>query len=319
VISESLKNLIHDNQSFCIASHINPEYDAIGSTVALGLSLKKMGKTIYLFNKDGVPESVKFLPSSDLVTSVVPEQLFDVLFIVDCGSIERVGVKDLKARKVAIIDHHIPNGEEGDERWVDPKAGAAGELIYLFLKSLHVNIDKDIALNLYTSIFTDTGGCRYSNTTPQTMRILADLLEIGVDIQKLNEALYESVPLRQLKLIGHCLTHLKKDGPISWIVITQDIYEKTGSTAEDTENLVNYPRMLKDVTVAFLLREVDHNTFKVSLRSKGAINVAEVASNFGGGGHMNAAGCKVHDSPDNVEKRMIEAVRKVLNGPNSMS
>jgi phosphoesterase RecJ-like protein len=319
VTLESLKKLVHHNQSFCIASHINPEYDAIGSTVALGLGLKKLGKSIYLFNKDGVPDAVAFLPSSNLVTSVVPEQTFDVLFIVDCGGIDRIGVNTIKAHKVAIIDHHIPTSEQGDVRWIDPQAGAAGELIYLFLRYINVRIDNDMALNLYTSIFTDTGGCRYSNTTAQTMRILADLLEQGVDTEKLNEALYESLPLRRLKLLGHSLSHLQKEGPISWLTVTQETYRETGAIPEDTESLVNYPRMIKDVTVALLFRELEKDTFKVSLRSKGSINVTDIASIFGGGGHRNAAGCTVHGSIEDVQKKVLAAVREVVNGPDSQS
>jgi phosphoesterase RecJ-like protein len=316
-ISTKLLNVIRDNRTFLIVSHINPEGDAIGSCIALAMGLKKLGKSVYLLNRDPVPEILKFLPFSSTIKQKVPSRKFDVLVVVDCASVERTGLKNLRANTTLIIDHHQPQKRnqrdsslnQSTVRFIDPNASATGEIVYRLLKALSITIDKTIALNLYTAIYTDTGGFRYSNTKSETLDIASGLIKTGVNPWQVTKEVYESLSINRLKLLALTLSTLKKDGNIAWITITKDMFKKTGTSVEDTENFVDYPRMIKDVEVAVLLREERKNLYKISLRSKADIDVEKIARNFGGGGHENASGCRINGSIKEVKRKLSLAIR----------
>lgn len=313
-----LQKLIKENEKFLIVSHINPEGDAIGSCIALALGLKKMRKSVYILSKDPVPDILKFLPHSDLINTKKPSINFDVLILVDCNTIERTGLsslggKNIKIKATAIIDHHSTISP--DKRhiiWVDSKASATGELIYKFLKALRIPIDKKIATNLYTAILTDTGGFQYSNTSVESVRIASDLIEAGAEPWKIAKEVYESISLNCLRLLSQMLLTLEKRGKIAWVTVTRLMFKKTNTCAQDTENFVDYPRKVKGVEVAVLFREKAKSRYKVSLRSKGKVNVADIAKTFGGGGHVSAAGCVVNGSLTEVKKKVLKAVRNAI-------
>lgn len=313
MIPEPLVQLIQNSASFIIASHIHPEGDAIGSTLALGLGLQKKGKQVYFYNKDSVPESLRFLPFSELIKSELPADSFETLLIVDCNSLKRIGADSAPCSKTAIIDHHLPepSGVEA-VKWIVPESASAGELIFKLLKHLGIEIDRAIAENLYTSIFTDTGSLRYSNTTPETLRIVAELMETGINAWEINRMIYENIPLRRIKLLGASLSTLEIDGPIGWITVTDEMLNVTGSTAEDTEELSNVPRQIQGIEVSIFFRQKDNHTFKVSLRSKDRINVAAIAKQFGGGGHFHASGCTVEGTLKDVQYQVITAAKNAL-------
>jgi phosphoesterase RecJ-like protein len=314
VVPDAIVNLLKGNDSFVIASHINPEGDAIGSTLALGLGLIKTGKQVYLYNKDGVPESLRFLPFSELITSELPTEPFEVLLIVDCGSVKRIGTDSIKCKSLAIVDHHLPEPAASGAiiKWIVPEASATGELVFKLLNRLGVEIDQAIAENLYTSILTDTGSLRYPNTTAETLRIMADLMETGIKTWEINRALYENIPLRRLKLLGASLSTLQIDGPVGWITVTDEMYKATGAKAEDTEELANIPRQVQGVEVAIFFRQKDARTFKISLRSKDKVNVAAIARKFGGGGHFHAAGCTVEGILKDVQFQLMMAAKNAI-------
>jgi phosphoesterase RecJ-like protein len=327
-IPPKLLSLIKKNKNFLIVSHINPEGDAIGSCVALALGLKKMGKYVYVLNRDPVPQILKFLPYSDMVSRKVPRLLFDIMFVVDCVNVKRTGLKNLKAKTTIIIDHHIPQPENeismsNNQRahnleaspsisLIEPDASATGELVYRLLRSLGVSIDNEIAENLYTAIYTDTGGFRYSNINPGTLRIVSELIKAGVDPWKVTREVYESFSLNRLRLLGMSLCTIEKKGKIACITVTQQMFKNTDTSAEDTEDFVDFPRKVKDIEVAVLLREDGKDSYKISLRSKGNINVESIAKDFGGGGHPNAAGCKIKGSISEVKEKIFKAIRKVI-------
>jgi phosphoesterase RecJ-like protein len=319
-ISPKLLNLIKENRNFLIVSHINPEGDAIGSCVALSLGLQKIGKSVYILNRDPVPEIVKFLPHSGRVSQKVPSQKFDVVFIIDCVNMERTGFNNLRAEHVVIIDHHIPQSGNVEStastpasiNFIDPEASAAGELVYKLLYSLKIPIDRDIAVNLYTAIFTDTGGFRYSNTHPETLNIAARLIESGADPWQVTIEIYESSSYNRLKLLAQSLATLEKKDRIAWITITREMFKKTQTSAEDTENFVDYPRTIYGIEVSVLFREDKKNSYKISFRSKGNVNVEKIAKTFGGGGHANAAGCKVYGTLPEVKKKILNVVKKAM-------
>ncbi len=322
-IPPKLLKIIKENRKFLIVGHINPDGDSVGSCVALALGLKKLGKSVYVLGKDPVPEIFRFLPRSELIKNKLPSADFDVLFLLDCNSFERTGFsasggsarggKGLTAKSVVVIDHHMTAVKSKCRiNMIYPDASATGELVHAILKKLSVSIDKKIATNLYTAIFTDTGGFKYSNTSVRTLRIAADLIEAGVNTWKVSQEVYESIPVNRFRLLTLTLSALEIKGKISCITVTQNMFRKTKTTAEDTEHFVEHARVIKGVEVAILLRENGKNSYKISLRSKGKINVAHIADKFGGGGHANAAGCKMRGTYTQVKNKIIKSVKKAM-------
>ena len=316
----NLLKLIKTNKKFLIVSHISPEGDAIGSSIALALGLEKMGKSVYVLNRDPVPDILKFLPSAKIVTRKIPSGKFDVMFIVDCPNMERTGLKNLRAKITVTIDHHLLLSQvipKQSLNLIDPKASATGELVYKLLHSLHVTIDKAIATNLYTAILTDTGGFRYSNTTPESLKIASRLVAAGADPWEITKEVYENFSFNRLRLVSLCLPTIEKKGKITSITVTRDMFKKTKTSIEDTESIVDFPRQIKGSEVALLFREDRKNLYKISLRSKGKVNVAKIAKTFGGGGHANAAGCKLTGSLTEVKGNIFKAVENAINLQNT--
>jgi len=320
-ISSKLLNVIRRNKSFLIVCHINPEGDAIGSIVALALGLKNMGKKdICVLSKDGVPEILKFLPSTGLIRQKAPKKEYDVLCILDCNTLERTGFKYLNARNTIVIDHHVaPDNEENSEfyrslsgNYIDPGAAATGILIYKLLNALNVAIDRKIANNLYTALLVDTGGFRYSNTSPEALKIACHLVQAGAKPWEISKEIYESVPFKSMKLLGLSLATLDSRDGIAWITSKKEMFTSTATTSEDSEDFVDFPRKVKGIEVAVFFREDEKNVFKLSLRSKGRVNVEKIARKFGGGGHFAAAGCKIRGSLQEVQKKVFADIRKAI-------
>ncbi len=320
-ISSKLLGLIKQSKSFLIAGHINPEGDSLGASLALALGLKKIGKKdICVLSKDPVPEILKFLPSSEIVKHKQPRREFDVLFLVDCNEVKRTGYEDFMAKKTAIIDHHVLPADAAESGFyksvsaslIDPEAAAAGMLIYKVLTALKIPIDKNIATNLYTAILTDTGGFRYSNASAESLKIASKLVEAGARPWDISKEVYERIPFKSLKLLGLSLSTLEKKDGIAWINTTKRMFNITGATSEDSEDFVDFPRRVKDVEVAVFFRQDSEKSYKLSLRSKGKVNVQQIAKSFGGGGHIAAAGCKINGTLKEVQDKVFSAVRKAI-------
>lgn len=303
---KEIVGLLGEAKRILITSHENPDGDAIGSMLALGLGLKKLGKDVSLYNKDGVPEMLAFLPFSQVIQDSLDDLKcsFDIIFVVDCPSTDRPGkefeefLKSAQSGKIIIIDHHETRGASGALCLVDTGSSSTGMLIYSLLKELGVEIDSPIAENLYTTIIGDTGSFRYANTNSETFRVAAELVEAGVRPDLISQALFESEPLKKYKLLGLVLPTLRVAGNnrIASLYVDRAMYEITGTRREDTEGMVNIPRSIKGVEVALFFRQEMNNSnpsWKVSLRSKGDVDVSKIAENFGGGGHKKAAGCMV--------------------------
>ena len=322
-VPEKLIELIKSEECFTIASHENPEGDALGSSIALALALRSIEKDVRVFNKDGVPEIYSFLPRMDLVeTEIERVRLKDsVLLILDCNDLERVGLKDVECKKIAVIDHHQKsevrnqNSRSRPLLWIEPESPAAGLMVYNLLKRLELKIDRDMAVNLYTAIAVDTGTFRYENTTPETLRVAADLIDAGVNPGELSQRLYESWTVNRFRLLVSVLNTLeiwKLRAVVAITTVTLKMFKETGTDAEDTENFSSFPRMIQSVDISAMFREVEVGYWKASLRSKGRFNVAAIASYFGGGGHKNAAGYKVQGDIKEIKKMFLEAVQKSL-------
>jgi phosphoesterase RecJ-like protein len=280
------------------------------------LALEKMGKTVIAHNLDPVPEIYRFLPQHTRIKVGKPVQGYYDAFIVVDADPPRTGLFDdvYPADVLINIDHHITNALAWPLTWLDTSASAAGEMIFKLIHELDVPIDRDIALCLYTAIFTDTGSFRYTNTTPESMKIAATLLEAGADPWLVTENVYESFSYRRLKLLGTVIANMERsaDGRTAWVVVTDNLYQRTGTTSEDTDNFVNYVRSVKGVEVAVLFRQTGSAQYKISMRSKGRVDLSVLAQSLGGGGHKNAAGGVLDGTLEDVIKLVIGKVEKAI-------
>ncbi len=313
---QQLKRLFRTNRRFVILSHINPEPDTIGAALSLYHYLGSIGKQVRVYNADGVPGFMKFMPHAEVVTSRVPSGSFDVAVCVDAGSTDMLGDHfDRFRRRVTVnIDHHRTNTLYGDLNIVDPDAAAACELVYHLFRRAGIPVDATVAALLLAGIIYDTGSFRYRNTTRRTLHIAARLMSHGADMAAISEQLYENQSPGRLKLLNRVLNTLEisPDGRIASVELTRNMYTATGTTKEDSEGMIDYPKSIGGVAVAILFREVSERRYKISLRSKLDLNISDIAETFGGGGHKNAAGCTIEGALPDVKRRVFEKVRERL-------
>ncbi len=307
---------LHSCKTILISVHKNPDGDALGSQIALMLALEKMGKTVTAHNLDPVPDIYRFLPHQDRIASgPVVAGRFDAMIVLDSDP-PRTGLfsGDYPAAVLINIDHHITNPLLWPLTWLDASASATGEMIFKLVVQAGLPLDRDMALCLYTSIFTDTGSFRYSNTSPECMRISATLLEAGADPWLVTEHVYESYSFKRLKLLGSVLSDMERspDTRMAWVVVTEELFQKTGTTAEDTDNFVNFVRSVSGVEVAVLFRQTAQKQYKISLRSKGRVDLSSLAQSLGGGGHKNAAGSTLDGALEDVQRKVLGEVTKVI-------
>lgn len=312
-VPRKLLAFLKEKDNFFIATHINPDGDAIGSAVALSMALESQGKKTVVYGRDIVPEFCRFLPGHERFrnsTLDLQPSAFN-LILLDCNSLERAGVERLSFKYSAVIDHHGTEENFGDIRWVEPEAAATGMMIFYLIKEIGLKITRDIAINLYSAIAVDTGTFRYSNTTAEVLRVGAELIEAGANPAYISNHFYETWSKEKFALLIMALNTLEiKDG-IAITVVTKGMYKKTGTGSEDTENFSNFPRMMEDIKVSAFFREIGNNYWKVSLRSRRDINVARIAVLFEGGGHRNASGYKVKASLESAKKALLKAVNTV--------
>lgn len=313
-------DIINKGSRFLVISHVNPEGDAVGSAIAMGLGLKKLGKYSKVFFNDNIPNVLKFLPGAeDIAHNIDSNEIYDAAIVVDCGQLNRVGnnFKTIQQKcKIINIDHHITNDMFGNINVVIPDASSTGEVVYDLLTLMDVPITKDIAVNLYTSILSDTGSFRYSSTTPHALAVASELLKAGVDPWNISQRLYESHPVKRFKLLGKVLNTLEvtEDGQIAVLVVTLDMLKDAGADKDITEGFVNFARAVEGVEVGILFRESKPGEYKMSFRSRGNINVAEIGGIFGGGGHKNAAGCNITGTLEEVKEKILSAaIEKIRN------
>jgi phosphoesterase RecJ-like protein len=313
-IPKKILSALRDDEKFLVAAHINPDGDAIGSAVALGLALESMGKEAVIYSKDPVPLHYTFLPGQEKIRSVLEDALEadPVLILVDCNSPERAGIEGHRFRRSIVIDHHETGSDFGDLKWIDHKAAACGSMVYAAIKSLGVKITKAMATNLYAAIAVDTGTFRYANTTAEVLRTGAELVDLGAQPGLIAERLYETWNIRRFRLFMMTLNTLEIKNDIAITHVTGDMLRRTGAKAEDTENFSNLPRRIDSVKISVLLREIGKGTWKVSLRSKGDVDVAKIAEHFGGGGHKNAAGFRIKADLKSAKEALLHARRKLL-------
>jgi phosphoesterase RecJ-like protein len=298
-----------------VTSHVRLDGDAVGSELALFETLRGLGKEAVVYNQDRTPHMYGFLPDADVIVNRIgPLDAFDAVFILDCSEIERVGDEATRIagiRRIINIDHHISNDRYGHLTLTDPKASSTGEMIFRLVDGMGIEITRDMAVNLYTAILTDTGAFRYSNTGPGTFATAGRLLEKGADPAWIAQMVYETCPSVKIRLLGRALSTLEFDwqGRIGAVTVSKKMLEEAGAQWEHTEGFVEFPRSIDGVQVAAFFSEIGEGIYKVSLRSKGSFSVEEVARRFGGGGHINAAACRILGDYETVKRKLFDAIR----------
>jgi len=310
---------IRGGSRFLVTTHRNPDGDALGSALALAAGLRYLKKSVTVYNQDPVPANLRFLTGSHRVTSQLdPGARFDASFIVDCAEPERVGEifeRHPGRGTLIVIDHHKKSGREGEINHIIPNAASTGTIVLNLLKRLRVPLSREIATNVYTTLVTDTGNFRYSNTDPSVFRLAKELTEKGVSPWKVSREIYENYPASRIRLLAKILPTLtiSSDQRYASIVITQSALKECGATSDLTDEFINYPRSINTVEVAIQFRETPEGEWKASFRSKEKVDVAELASRFGGGGHARAAGCTFKGTPfEEVRKQILAAVEESL-------
>lgn len=310
-ILEEIKNA----DKIAILTHENPDGDAIGSSLALKLALKQLGKEADLIVPE-FPKSFEFLPGADEIIKESNVEQYDVTFALDCASIKLLNgfVKYFdNAKTKIIIDHHSSNTMYGDLNYVDQDAPACAQLLLVVFNYFNINVTHEIGTCILTGIITDTGGLRYEGVTAETFRFVAELCEKGVKVSKVYEQVFASKSRAKFELHRIALNRLEflENGRIAFTYITKKDEEDVGASNGDYDGIVENGRDVEGVEVSVFLRETS-NGIKISLRSKDQVNVSQVAMIFGGGGHVRAAGCKIQGNIEQVKNQIINTVRGYL-------
>jgi phosphoesterase RecJ-like protein len=296
MLKEVLKH-IEQRDRFLLTSHARPDGDAVGSALACCQILRSMGKEADVVLHDGVPRIYQPLPFADTV--VRAERVngsYDAAIILECDSIQRTRLEGLENRFLISIDHHVSGRPFAHVNWIDPKAVATAEMVYRLAREAGVKISPEIATCLYTAVLTDTGSFMFEGTNEHTFALARELVLAGADPAHCARNVYFGHSTAKMRLLGAALSNLHREGPLAWIWVTSEQMERFGAKEEDCEGLVNYALSIQDVEVAVFFRELPDGRYRVSLRSKGQLNVAKVAEQFGGGGHACASGCSL-DGP----------------------
>jgi phosphoesterase RecJ-like protein len=314
----AIARTIAEGQRFLITSHRDPDGDAIGCMVATLIVLDRLGKDALAYNPDPVPQRYRFLHGTDRLTRALPNQSFDVTLVLDCndsGLLGGVALEGPRFGKVVVVDHHKTPGDLGDIVLRDATAAAVGVLLFRIFEKLRVELTPEVAEALFCSVMSDTGSFRYQNTNAEAMRVAATLLEQGVDVWRVSSKLYEERPANQLELLGRVLDtlELSPDGRAASLTVTSQMLEETGCTQDMVDGFINYARGVQGVEVAVLLR-VGPRGVRVSLRSRGTVDVSRIAEKLGGGGHHNAAGYTSNGEVEEVRAELFAEVRRTLEG-----
>jgi phosphoesterase RecJ-like protein len=311
---DEVLNQIGRRQKFVLTSHARPDGDAVGSVLACGQILRSMGKQADVFLSDGVPYIYKPLPFAEtvVVAPTVPPE-YEAAIILECDSVQRTRLDGLENHYLINIDHHSTARPFANVNWIDPSACATAEMIFRLAREAGVRISSEIATCLYTAVLTDTGSFCFNGTNERTFALAQELVRAGADPSAIAQNVYFSNPTSKMRLLGSALSNLHQDGELAWMYISRDHMDRAEATDEDSEGLVNYALAIEGVEVALFFREQSDGRFRVSLRSKGAINVASVAERFGGGGHECASGCSI-EGPLSVAVERVLMQFRLLDG-----
>ncbi|MCL5258618.1 MAG: DHH family phosphoesterase [Vulcanimicrobiaceae bacterium] len=299
--------------AFVMVSHVKPDGDTLGAGFGLGLALKKIGKRVHYFQQDEVPRNLRFLREAEFVSRSVPADLpADTLWVFcDMSDFSRAGefLPPISRENMLDIDHHLGNSHFGKLNYVLPSECSTGTCVMRLLRGLDIEIDRDIATNLLATIMTDTGGFMHSNTTPDVLRLSAELMLAGADKELITEQIFANKRWPAMRLLGRAIdaAQVAHEGRYIWACIDDEMLERCGADGEDTEEIVNHLRSIEHVEVAALFKAFDGEV-RVSLRSSGRVNVQSAAARLGGGGHFRASGLTFRGSVADALKAVDDAL-----------
>ena len=309
MLSEVLKQ-IEQRDRFVLTSHARPDGDAVGSALACGQILRSLGKRAEVVLRDGVPRIYQPLPFADTV--VQAERVngeYEAAIILECDSVQRTRLEGLEDHFLISIDHHLTGRPFAHVNWIDPQAVATAELVYRLAREAGAKISPEVATCLYTAVLADTGSFMFEGTNEHTFELARELVMAGADPARCARSIYFGHSTAKMRLLGAALSNLHRDGTLAWISVTQEQMERSRAKEEDCEGLVNYALSIHDVQVAAFFRELPDGRYRVSLRSKGDINVATVAESFGGGGHKSASGCSLPGPLSSAVEQVISRLK----------
>lgn len=292
--------LLRESDNILVASHLRPDGDCVGSSVALVLGLQQLGKRVAAFNRDEINVKMNYLEGAEMFSQSFPDWPVDITVFVDCGAVHRVADDFVPPGKRTLnIDHHLSNDRYADFNYIDIEAAAVGEQICNILKKLGAKITPAIAAGAYLSLMSDTGGFRYSNTTASSFDLAAELVRAGASPGLTSTMYYESRDPGELILTGRAFSRIKMelDGKLAWAELRAEDYDIVGGEDVEPDGLVNELRQMRGVEVSLLIHERKDGGLRAGLRGKGLVDCAAIASSFGGGGHFNASGLNMPNRP----------------------
>jgi phosphoesterase RecJ-like protein len=308
---------IRQRQRFVVTSHARPDGDAIGSSLAMAYALRYLGKDVRVVSRDAPPPPLMVFPGVAEI-EIVDEigDPADAVIVMECGDVKRPGIEGVELGYVINIDHHPGNVLYGALNWMDLSAAACGEMVFDLVSELGVPLTYEIALHVYIAILTDTGSFHYSNITSRTFDICRQCMEAGVSPPAVARSIFDANNLGRLKLFGAVLNrmHLDSTGRIATLSVDKQLTHDCGGTYEDTEGLINLPLTVKEILAVVFFKEIGPGDWRVSMRSKGNIDINAIAKEFGGGGHKNASGCSAHGDLETLqavfEQKITSAIER---------
>ena len=318
-IIDRIIEALRESQTICVAGHMRPDGDCVGSQLALTLALRAEGKKVVCWNEDHIPQKYEFLDRDGIIQQPGEGKKFDCVVAADAATFERLGSvgQCVADRKLLVnIDHHESNTRFGDLNWVSAREPSTGELIFRLLKAAKWPITKRIADCLFTAVSTDTGSFQYPSTRPGTYHVAGELVRRGADLARICDEVYQSYPLSRARLLRHIYSHfrLTHQDQIAYFWLKKADFARTGAVSSDSEGLIDHIRAIAPVEVACVFEELEPELTRISLRSKSAkVNVNTVAAQFGGGGHPAAAGARIPGKPLSVQRKVIAAIKKAIN------
>lgn len=307
--------LIENKQNFGITTHIKPDGDGVGSSLGLCWLLRSLGKSAEVIVRGTVPLAYRSLPGAAEIRDIEKvDTKYDAVFVIECSDLERPGIAGLENEFTVNIDHHATSEHFGTINWIDSTASAVGEMIYNLCKAIGGRVTKEIAECVYMALVTDTGSFHFSNTTERTLKVASELIKAGVKPADISEAVYNNYPWSRIELMRQVLGTVCRDesGKVAYLRQTLEMRTSAGAVDGDNNGFVNIPLAARDILAAVYMREVGDEKYRVSLRSKGDINVAKVAERYGGGGHRNAAGLQIEGSWNEKEAELVAAVYEAV-------
>lgn len=309
-----IRDEIRRRESFLVTSHAKPDGDAVGSVLAMAAALRAQGKRVRAVSRDPIPDVYSPFPGVndvEVVDRVTGPA--DALIVMECGTLSRTGLDGLDGYFAINIDHHLGNTHYGALNWVDESAAACGEMVFDLVRALGTPVTREIATHLYVAILTDTGAFHHSNITARTFEVCKAAVDAGADPRAVAHHVYASGPTGKLKLMGALLDRMELDDDerLAVLHLNDDLLRSVGCTYDDTEGLINLPLSAGAVQSVVMFKTVGHE-LRVSLRSKGTIDVRAVAQEHGGGGHRNASGFTAAGTLEAIKPDLLARVRRAI-------